>query len=142
MDQRGPPLIVIDASITVAWLLNETGFEASGLNEALAKNQPVVPAHWPIEVGNALLTSVRRKRIDGSRLVQVAAELRKLNVLLEPPAALDQLTSMIKFAADQDLTLYDAAYVDLSMTRNATLATLDKAMRQAALRLKLNVLPV
>ncbi|MDB5656011.1 MAG: PilT protein [Tardiphaga sp.] len=142
MDQRGPPLIVLDASITVALLLNEPGFKASELNEVLAKNQPVVPAHWPIEVGNALLTAVRRKRIDGSRLAQVAAELRKLNVMVEPPTALDRLTSMIKFAADQGLTLYDAAYVDLSMTKNATLATLDKAMRQAAGRLDLNVLPI
>ena len=135
-------MIVLDASITVALLLNEPGFEASELNEVLANNQPVVPAHWPIEVGNALLAAVRRKRIDGSRLIQVAAELRKLNVIIEPPVALDRLTSMIKVAADQNLTLYDAAYVDLSMTKNATLATLDKAMQQAAHRLNINVLPI
>ena len=133
-------MIVLDASITAAWLLNEPGFERLKLNEVLAKNQPVVPAHWPVEIGNALLTASRRKRIDGSRLDRVVAELRKLNVMVEPPTALDRLTFLIEFAADQGLTLYDAAYVDLSVTKSSALATLDKAMQRAAARLNIDVL--
>lgn len=135
-------MIVLDASITVAWLLNEPGFSAAELNEALAKRKAVVPAHWPIEVGNALLTAVRRKRVDTLRLAQISIELEKLHVTVEPPTALDRITSLVEFAADQDLTLYDAAYVDLSVTRNATLATLDQAMRQAACRLNIHLIPV
>jgi predicted nucleic acid-binding protein len=131
-------LIVLDASIAVAWLLNEPGFSAPELNDTLTKNQVIVPAHWPVEVGNALLTAVRHKRIDFERLTRISIEIAGLDVAVEPPAASNRLSALIQFAADQGLTLYDAVYVDLSMTRNATL---DKAMRQAARRLHLNVLP-
>ena len=44
--------------------------------------------------------------------------------------------------SEQNLTAYDAAYVILAMELEASIATLDKAMRQAAGRLNLNVLPV
>ena len=60
--------------------------------------------------------------------------------MVEPPTALDRLTSLIEFAADQGLTLYDAAYVDLSVTKSSALATLDKAMQRAAARLNIDVL--
>jgi predicted nucleic acid-binding protein len=135
-------LIVLDASIAVAWPLNEPGFSASELNDALTKNQAIVPAHWPIELGNALLTAVRQKRISFERLTRISVEIEGLDVAVESPAAPNRFSALIEFAADQGLTLYDAAYVDLSMTKNATLATLDKAMRQTARRLNLNVLPV
>jgi predicted nucleic acid-binding protein len=135
-------LIVLDASITVAWLLKEPGFPASELNDALTHNQAVVPAHWPVEVGNALLTAPRQKRIDLERLTRISTEIEHLDVTVEPPAASNRLPSLIEFAAGEGLTFYDAAYVDLSRTKTATLATLDNAMRQAARRLNLNVLPI
>jgi predicted nucleic acid-binding protein len=134
-------LIVLDASAAVAWLLNEPGFPAQELNEALTIDRVVVPAHWPVEVGNALLTAVRRKRIDFGRLAQISIELQGLEVSIEPPPQMERISELIEFAEGQNLTLYDAAYVHLSMTSDSTLATLDNAMRQAAGRLRLDVLP-
>jgi predicted nucleic acid-binding protein len=128
--------------MAVSWLLNEPGFPASELNEALTTHRTIVPAHWPMEVGNALLMAARRKRIDFGRLAQISIELQGLEVSIEPPPQLDRISELIGFAEGQGLTLYDAAYVHLTMTSNSTLATLDKAMRQAAGRLRLNILPL
>jgi hypothetical protein len=47
--------------MAISWLLNEPGFPASELNEVLTTNRVTVPAHWPVEIGNALLMGVRRK---------------------------------------------------------------------------------
>jgi predicted nucleic acid-binding protein len=134
-------LIVLDASIVVSWLLNEPGFPASELNEALTSNRAIVPAHWRLEVGNALLMAVRRKRIDFGRLTQISIELQGLDVSIEPPPEIDRISELIELAEVQDLTLYDAAYVHLALTSNSTLATLDNAMRQAAGRLHIGILP-
>ncbi len=131
-------MIVLDASAAVAWLLNEPGFPAQELNEALTIDRVVVPAHG---LGNALLTAVRRKQIDFGRLAQISIELQGLEVSIEPLPRMERISELIEFAEGQNLTLYDAAYVHLSMTSYSTLATLDNAMRQAAGRLRLNILP-
>jgi predicted nucleic acid-binding protein len=120
--------------MAVSWLLNEPGFPASELNEALTTHRAIVPAHWPMEVGNALLMAARRKRIDFGRLAQISIELQGLEVSIEPPPQLDRISELIEFAEGQ--------YVHLTMTSNSTLATLDKAMRQAAGQLRLNILPL
>ena len=52
-----------------------------------------------------------------------------------------RISTLITFAESQGLTLYDAAYVHLSMTSNSMLATLDEAMRRAAGRLHISLLP-
>jgi predicted nucleic acid-binding protein len=134
-------LIVLDASIAVAWLLNEPDHPASELNEALTTRQIIVPAHWPVEVGNALLMAVRRKRIGFERLAPISAELERLEIAIEPPVEMPRISTLITFAESQGLTLYDAAYVHLSMTSNSMLATLDEAMRRAAGRLHISLLP-
>jgi predicted nucleic acid-binding protein len=51
------------------------------------------------------------------------------------------LSNLITFATDQQLTAYDAAYVMLALRLGAKLATLDNAMRRAAGRLHIDVLP-
>jgi predicted nucleic acid-binding protein len=135
-------LIVLDASMAISWLLNEPGSPASELNEVLTTNRVTVPGHWPVEIGNALLMAVRRKRIDPGHLAQISAELARLDVAIEPPIEMDQLSALIEFAENQGLTLYDAAYVHLSMTSHSTLATLDEAMRKAAMRLRISILPI
>jgi predicted nucleic acid-binding protein len=48
---------------------------------------------------------------------------------------------MAHFAVTHDLTTYDAAYVQLALHYRATLATLDRAMRAAAVRLNIPLLP-
>lgn len=134
-------MIVLDASVTIAWLLNEPGAPAAELNSALSTNRITVPSHWPIEVGNSLLTAKRRNRVDGTRLTEISHELSSLNVAVEAPMLPEQMPPLITFAEDQRLTLYDAAYVALAASHHAILATLDNVMRQAAIRLGIPVLP-
>jgi predicted nucleic acid-binding protein len=59
----------------------------------------------------------------------------------EKPATVRELSDLIAFATDQQLSAYDAAYVLLALRLGAKLATLDNAMRRAAVRLHIEVLP-
>jgi predicted nucleic acid-binding protein len=135
-------LIVVDASLMTAWLLNEPTLTSRfDIHEILADKPVVVPSHWPIEIGNALCTNLRGGRLGPRDFHMIVDRLDLLEIHVEPSIEFDDVISLAQFAAAQELTAYDAAYVQLAQERRFTLATLDKAMRRAADRLGVSLLP-
>jgi predicted nucleic acid-binding protein len=84
---------VVDTSIIVAWMLNETN--ADTINEWLAKTNDLhAPDILPLEIANALISAQRRGRIDEKGVRQNFAELANIPIVLHPcepflPRALD-----------------------------------------------------
>ncbi|MET0444743.1 MAG: type II toxin-antitoxin system VapC family toxin, partial [Pseudorhodoplanes sp.] len=101
----------------------------------------IAPAHWLVEISNALVTNVRRKRISLEDIGLILRELATYNIEIRPAFSSDA-PRLIALASEQNLTACDAAYVILAIDLNASIATLDKAMRHAAHRLNINVLPI
>ena len=60
---------------------------------------------------------------------------------VEPPIEIDEITSLAIYARTHGLTVYDASYLQLAAQRGAILATLDNAMRAAAGRQNIPLLP-
>ena len=58
-------VFVIDASATLPWCFADEATAATNavLTRLRTGDEAIVPAHWPVEVANALLIAVRRKRI-------------------------------------------------------------------------------
>ena len=134
-------MIVVDASFIIAHVLGEeTVAEQADLIETLRQGRLVAPAHWPAEISNALVTNARRKRISMDDVSLILRELATYNIQIQPAFAADA-ARLISISSEQNLTAYDAAYVILAMEMHASLATLDNAMRQAARRLKIDLLP-
>lgn len=135
-------MIVIDASATIALILNE---DAASTSEqtflALAADDVFVPHHWIAEIGNALVSNVRRQRFDREQFEFVTATLERLKIRVEPPPTLAEMTAIAEAAVDLGLTYYDAAYVDKARSRQASLFTFDKKMRAAAVALNIPLLP-
>ena len=67
--------------------------------------------------------------------------LNQLTIDVQLPLNLDEIGPLTDFAVAHQLTAYDAAYVQLAMRNNARLATLDRAMRAAAAKLNIPLLP-
>lgn len=135
-------MIVIDASATIALVLNED--IVAGTVEhfrTLAKDDVIAPSHWAAEVGNALVMNVRRRRIERRHLEFMTARLEDLRIQIEPPPTYIEMTSIAETAIDSGLTYYDAAYVDKAQSRQASLFTFDRKMRDAAKRLNIPILP-
>lgn len=126
----------------VAWLLNETALIAhADMDDILADRPVVVPSHWPIEVSNALRTNLRTGRLGPYDFNTIVGRLDRFRISVEPSTAIDDILPLAQFAADHSLTSYDAAYVQLAVSRKFVLATLDQAMRSAAIRLGAIVVP-
>jgi predicted nucleic acid-binding protein len=128
------PGFVIDASATLPWCFAEeaTRWTEGLLDRLQAGEEARVPAHWPIEVLNGLIMAVRRKRIDLDRVTRFAGDLAALPIRIEPPHAPAAWNAVIQVAAEHNLTIYDAAYLELAQRTGLPLATLDGDLLKAA----------
>ena len=135
-------MIIVDASAMIAWLLNEPGeLSVPALNDLLARHEIVVPAHWPSEIGNALVTNRRRGRVSDDNFERILAQLSRFQISPEPPLSGNEFATTITFALEHELTFYDAVYVKLAMDTEAILATLDGDMRRVARQRGVTVIP-
>jgi predicted nucleic acid-binding protein len=129
------PGFVADASATLPWCFEEEATPATeALLERLRAGEPaVVPAHWSTEVMNGLIMAVRRGRIDLERVARFAYDLAALPIRIEPAYAPAAWDAVIQVATRHQLTVYDAAYLELAERTGLPLATLDGDLRKAAL---------
>ena len=122
---------VIDCSVVLAWFFadEKTTFTDSLLG-GIGAGPVWVPALWPSEFVNALLSAERRKRIDRK------ARHAMINAIQDLPFHVDReavpLAVINQVAEQYELTAYDAAYFELAQRRNLALVTLDKALVRAA----------
>ena len=120
---------VLDASVTVAWLLDKQNPEAEKAFTLLKGRQVLVPGLWHLETRNSLIVEMRRKKLTVGWYSEQADTLSKL------PAHTDyrpDLDAAFKLAAKRNLTFYDAVYLELAKRHNVPLATFDKAMARGA----------
>lgn len=130
---------VLDCSVALAWLLpDESNERTDALADRLEKESAHVPSIWSLEVGNALMVAVRRKRISEADLDRCVSALSGLPIEVDSPAI---LADVLAIARRSGLTSYDAAYLELAQRRGLPLATLDEKLRQACKGLKVAVLP-
>jgi predicted nucleic acid-binding protein len=125
-------MFVIDASITLAWCFDdESSRAADAVLERLEHEDALVPAHWPLEVANALRTAEKRGRLVEADLSRLRALLAGLPVEIVPLELRTALWSVLEAAREHELTSYDAAYLDLARARGLPLATVDERLRAA-----------
>jgi predicted nucleic acid-binding protein len=135
-------LIVVDASIFVAWLLNEPRQSAEQeVWDALVSESALVPVHWPNEVANALRRAARRNRISVEEIGPTLQDLASFDIRLSTPPSVQDIEALTKDALRLDLSVYDLQYVNLARTHRLPLATIDAAMRSAARNVDVIVLP-
>jgi predicted nucleic acid-binding protein len=135
-------LIVVDASLFVAWLLNERDEDASDTFWRTLLTQPAaVPAHWPNEVANALRRAVRMKRLPAADVEPTARELFIFDIKLAAPPVAADIAGLAMDALSVDLSVYDLQYIRLAQTLGVPLATGDAAMRIAAERMNVTLFP-
>ena len=130
---------VLDSSVALAWLLqDEANDRTDALADRLEQEDAHVPPIWSLEVGNALMMAMRRKRITEAEFDRCIAAVSALPIEEDPPAA---LAGVLSIARRFSLTSYDAAYLELAQRRGFPLATLDEKLRQACKALKVAALP-
>jgi predicted nucleic acid-binding protein len=129
---------VVDASVAVAWVHPSQATQETGaMLDALAKGAGLhVPTLWPLEVANALLVLVRRKKLMEEERQTALRWLRGLPIKIDQECAGLAFAQLLDLAHHNQLSVYDAAYLELAMRRQLSLGCKDGPLRTAAKRAK------
>ncbi len=133
--------LILDSSATLAWIYGDETTEAiHRVFDAVADNGAVVPALWRLEVANSLTMAVRKRRIDLDFRRAALADLALLDITTDQQTDSYAWTDTLNLADHFNLTVYDAAYLELARRRMLLLATLDQELGTAAAAVGVTVL--
>jgi predicted nucleic acid-binding protein len=133
--------LVLDSSVALAWVYgDETTAAVRQVFDLVSEGGAWVPGLWRLEVANILEMGARRGRHDAGFRDSTLADLALLPIHVDLETDRHAWSTTARLAARHKLTLYDAAYLELSVRRNLSLATLDRDLRAAATKEKIRLL--
>lgn len=119
--------------MALSWYFeDECSPAADALLDRVAQDGAVVPSLWRLEIANGLQIALRRGRINRAFRDRTLAELGRMAITIDPDTDSYAWTNTLQLADRFQLTVYDAAYLELAQRRSLPLATLDKPLRAAA----------
>ena len=123
-----PAPVVVDASFAVEVLDGPATYRAIWRTWISGERPILVPGHFWVEVGNALLRGLRLSAIDAAaRLERLAASGPEI-----ADRGADGVRDVLALADQFRLTAYDALYLQLALDTDGELATLDSRLAAAA----------
>jgi predicted nucleic acid-binding protein/antitoxin (DNA-binding transcriptional repressor) of toxin-antitoxin stability system len=125
--------LILDSSATLAWVYSdETTGAIREVFTRLSEKGAWVPGLWRLEVANILEIGVQRRRHDAAFRDATLADLALLPISLDLETDRQGLERYCAPGGPSQLTVYDAAYLELAQRRGLPLATLDSELRAAA----------
>ncbi len=121
---------VIDASVAAVWAFDDEDHPLATLaQQSLLTENAFAPSLWWFELRNTMIMNERRKRITEPEVEAFISLVTRAQIQLdfEPGSAL-----VLALARRHKITVYDAAYLELALRKRCPLATLDRALAQAA----------
>jgi len=127
----------------MAWCFkDEASPYADAVLDSLSQAVAVVPAIWPLEVINILLVAERRKRLHESDSVRFISLLSQLPIMVDRSWPERMMKDLLTLGRANNLSGYDAAYLELAMRQGLPMATLDQRLLEAARRVDIPVVDV
>jgi predicted nucleic acid-binding protein len=126
---------VLDASVSLAWFLdNPVADLAVRVRRSLANgSRAVVPPLWRLEVANGFAVAERRGDLTASFADRCLNDIEGLMAsVVDESAAAISLRQVHFVARSFRLTAYDAVYLETARREQLPLATLDRALCDAA----------
>jgi len=124
---------VLDTSTALAWCFpDEHATYPQSVLDSLATGQALVPSLWPLEIANAFLMGERRGRSTQANTVNWTTYLASLPIAIDDETNARAWSDTLNLARAQNLSSYDASYLELAKRKGLPLATLDKKLTAAA----------
>ena len=129
---------VLDASVTLSWLLRD----ASGRSEAYAfdvlklmrapATEIEVPVTWTLEIANVIARAEAKGHVTEAESGAFLEMLRAAPIRVDSATAAGALSDTLQLARRHRLCAYDASYLELAQRSSLALATLDTELIRAA----------
>ena len=121
--------IVIDNSVFLAWCMADEEEPTASAMQHVVEEGGVAPRIWWYELRNALLVNERRGWISPQQMSDTLADSLGLGISIDDQ---HDESLLLELARRFELTVYDAAYLEVAFRRGLALATLDRRLREAA----------
>jgi predicted nucleic acid-binding protein len=120
--------------VAIAWVHPaQATMQTGAMLDAIAEGATLeVPALWPLEVANALVVLARRRKLTEDERQAGLGWLRGLRVRIDHEMAPLAFTRLSELAVTYQLSVYDAAYLELALRRRIALGCKDGALSNAA----------
>jgi predicted nucleic acid-binding protein len=129
------PAFVVDSSLAMAWCFaDEATPETQALLLRMETEAAAVPSWWFLEITNVLYLTEKKKRITSVQVAEFIALLEGFDLSIQDDGPSRAFSTLLPLCRSHELTSYDALYLDLAMSRQLPLATLDEALRKAAIK--------
>ena len=130
------PAFIADASVAIGWVHPaQATSETAAMLDTIEEGAVVeVPALWPLEVANALIVLVRRRKLAEEDRQTALRWFRGLPIRIDHEMASLAFSRLSELASAYRLSVYDAAYLELAERRTLALACTDGPLRKAASR--------
>jgi predicted nucleic acid-binding protein len=131
---------VADASVAIGWVHPaQRSAHSEAMLDAIAAGATLeVPALWFLEVANALMLLVRRRKLSDDARRAALGFLQGLRIRVDHDASALAFSKISELAAAHQLSVYDATYLELADRRHLALGCHDgpllKAARRAGIR--------
>ena len=134
--------VVIDTSVAVSMLFeDEVSPLAEGLETILLDGGKLVaPSLILWECTNALRSAVLSKRMTTTKAKSLLNKFCALPLEIAEPPTFQELPDLLCTAVKHQLTSYDAAYLQLALSRKIPLASNDKQLNAAAKKARVDLL--
>ena len=129
---------VLDASVTLAWLLRDANARSEAYAFDVLKlirapdTQIEVPATWSLEIANVVARSEAKGHVTEAESEAFLELLRSAPITVDAATATYALSDTIQLARRYQLSAYDASYLELALRAGLPLATLDADLAKAA----------
>ena len=133
---------VIDCSATMSLFLpdeNDTNY-TNIIHKQLENKDCIAPSIWRYEIANVLLSCKKRNRLDDKQINEIANLIYKLPIDVENNNLHFIYNNVFNIASLNELSIYDASYIELAIRFNCSIATLDKKLIDIAKKLNVGLL--
>jgi predicted nucleic acid-binding protein len=125
-------MLVVDSSAALSWALRDEQGSGLALLETMVEEPAIVPVHWILEVTNAFRMAVQRARLQPDERHAIVERLENLSITVDAETVSRGWREIPLLADRFALTTYDAAYLELAIRLDLSLATMDKTLARAA----------
>jgi len=127
---------VLDNSVSMRWLMPSLKPDdqkyADLVLDSISTAVAIVPTLWRLEVANVLLVSEKRNSITPAASAVFIDQLQSLPITLDSQTTNRVFGDTMAIARQNNLTSYDAAYLELALREELPLASLDSDLLKAA----------
>jgi predicted nucleic acid-binding protein len=129
---------ILDASFALTWVVESERTAATLKHlDALSRQEAeaVVPALWPDEIANVMLTLERNGKLNSAQVLKWCETFLVLPIVVMGPSMAESFGEVRSLAQAHSLSAYDARYVHLAIKEGLPVATRDRAIIAAAPKL-------